>query len=184
MVEFDCLFCCCCLLTKVLGLRAKLLITPGSKIFRQTSLGLQKGLSVYQKSEKVYWVNNQHEQTKSMQSQVKDLLLQSIHTRTFYLLSHAFRQFPKTVTTLIVYIYTDINRSHLMKFHKKVINSLIFCFCCFRLFCLSYNTSTTILGFIIWLYMYYIIFISHFIQHAPIFITQYFVLEKWFFGIS
>lgn len=101
-----CLFCCCCcLLTKVFGLRAKLLITPGSKIFRQTSLGLQKGLSVYQKSEKVYWVNNQHEQTKSMQSQVKDLLLQSIHTRTFYLLSHAFRQFPKTVTTLIVYIY-------------------------------------------------------------------------------
>lgn len=115
-----CLFCCCCcLLTKVLGLRAKLLITPGSKIFRQTSLGLQKGLPVYQKSEKVYWVNNQHEQTKSMQSQVKDLLLQSIYTRTFYLLSHAFRQFPKTVTTLIVYIYTDINRSHLMKFHKK-----------------------------------------------------------------
>lgn len=101
-----CLFCCCCcLLTKVFGLRAKLLITPGSKIFRQTSLGLQKGLSVYQKSEKVYWVNNQHEQTKSMQSQVKDLLLQSIHTRTFYLLSHAFSQFPKTVTTLIVYIY-------------------------------------------------------------------------------
>lgn len=100
-----CLFCCCCcLLTKVLGLRAKLLITPGSKIFRQTSLGLQKGLSVYQKSENVYWVNNQHEQTKSMQSQVKDLLLQSIHTRTFYLLSHAFRQCPKTVTTLIVYI--------------------------------------------------------------------------------
>lgn len=96
--------CCCCLLTKVFGLRAKLLITPGSNIFRQTSLGLQKGLSVYQKSEKVYWVNNQHEQTKSLQSQVKDLLLQSIYTRTFYLLSHAFRQFPKTVTTLIIYI--------------------------------------------------------------------------------
>lgn len=105
MVEFHVFFVVVVCLPKFLGSEPNYLITPGSKIFRQTSLGLQKGLSVYQKSEKVYWVNNQHEQTKSMQSQVKDRLLQSIHTRTFYLLSHAFRQFPKTVTTLIVYIY-------------------------------------------------------------------------------
>lgn len=105
MVEFDVFFVVVVCLPKFLGSGPNYLITPGSKIFRQTSLGLQKGLPVYQKSENVYWVNNQHEQTKSMQSQVKDLLLQSIYTRTFYLLSHAVRQFPKTVTTLIVYIY-------------------------------------------------------------------------------
>lgn len=67
----------------------------------ERSLGLPK---VRECINKYVWVNNQHEQTKSLQSQVKDLLLQSIHTRTFYLLSHAFRQCPKTVTTLIVYI--------------------------------------------------------------------------------
>lgn len=68
----------------------------------ERSLGLRK---VRECINKYVWVNNQHEQTKSLQSQVKDLLLQSIHTRTFYLLSHAFSQCPKTVTTLIVYIY-------------------------------------------------------------------------------
>lgn len=149
MVEFDVFFVVVVCLPKFLGSEPNYLITPGSKIFRQTSLGLQKGLSVYQKSEKVYWVNNQHEQTKSLQSQVKDRLLQSIHTRTFYLLSHAFRQFPKTVTTLLVYMYRYKQVPSDENSYKKVINSLIFCFCCFRLFCLSYNTSTTILGFII-----------------------------------
>lgn len=67
----------------------------------ERSLGLPK---VRECINKYVWVNNQHEQTKSLQSQVKDRLLQSILTRTFYLLSHAFRQCPKTVTTLIVYI--------------------------------------------------------------------------------
>lgn len=106
--RIPCLFCCCCLLTKVFGFRAKLFnysrlqnIQTNQPRSSERSLGLPK---VRECINKYVWVNNQHEQTKSMQSQVKDLLLQSIHTRTFYLLSHAFRQFPKTVTTLIVYI--------------------------------------------------------------------------------